>query len=454
MADFSDFVKELNSVINTSQGAATASTATTAATTVAPSNTTVSEPQKSVKILIVSTHTNQYNGYSKVVHNLIQQLANHNWIKIVHFGTQKMVNADLGRKYPSGVKVIDGSALEKQKQTGFAFSELPGVINSEKPDIVFIYNDISIICTYIEEIRKTIQSRFFKIWAYIDTTYNPQPQPLIDIINRDVERIFVFTKGWKEAIKAQGATRPIDVMNHGYDNKMIRPIPKELARQSLGLPKDVFLITSLNKNIPRKRLDLLVMAFVKIIIRFPMKPIFMLIVADKGDRSGYQIFDIFSREILLTGASLETFGNRLLVTSKDTCYKDDDINILNNCGDIGVSCAEGEGFGLCSFEQMVLGIPQIVPNINGYNEYCNNNNSIMVDPKVRLYMPVAYNIVGGQAQLVDPEDVAKAIERYIFEEELRKHHAKQARESVANFTWEKVTSVLIKRLEAVQKDDD
>ena len=337
---------------------------------------------------------------------------------------------------------------------GFAFSELPGVITSEKPDIVFIYNDLSVICGYIEEIRKAIQNRFFGLWAYVDSNYKSQPQPLIDILNRDVERIFCFTKFWKEEIKSQGITRPVDVMNHGINTQMVRPIPKDLARQSLGLPKDVFLFSSMNRNTPRKRLDLLVMSFVKLIVRFPVKPIFMLVVADKGDKGGYQLFEIFSRELKLAGATTDTFGNRLLITSSNTCYKDDDINLLYNCADVGVSCAEGEGWGLCSFEQMSVGIPQIVPEIGGYTEYCNNNNSIMVKPKMRYYIPQVHNTVTGEAQIVDTEDVAKAMERYVFDEDLRKLHGKLAKEKISEYTWDRCCSTLIKRLKALQEEDD
>ena len=452
-----DFVKQLNSVINP----ATPEPSPTVFSSVPPSTNTVlgpanvSESQgKKIKVLIVSTHINQVNGYSKVTFNILQQLAVLPWISLVHFGTQKLANGDLGRKYPTGVKVIDGTAMEKQKMAGFAFSELPGVITSERPDIVLIYNDLSVICGYIEEIRKAIQNRFFGLWAYVDSNYKSQPQPLIDILNRDIERIFCFTKYWKDEIKSQGITRPVDVMNHGINTQMVHPIPKELARQSLGLPKDVFLFSSMNRNTSRKRLDLLVMSFVKLIVRFPIKPIFMLVVADKGDKGGYQLFEIFSRELKLAGATTDTFGNRLLITSSNTCYKDDDINLLYNCADVGVSCAEGEGWGLCSFEQMSVGIPQIVPEIGGYTEYCNNNNSIMVKPKMRYYIPQAHNTVTGEAQIVDTEDVAKAMERYVFDEDLRKLHGKLAKEKISEYTWDKCCSTLIKRLKALQEEDD
>lgn len=207
MADLSNFVNELNSIIKSStvqsesvamNAASVATNAASAATnaTTASKSAVVSEEKQlpQVKLLIVSTHANQVNGYSKVAFNMIKQLATHPWLKIVHFGTQSLVNADLGRGYPANVKVIDGTALDKEKQPGFALSELPGVIQQEKPNVVFIYNDLSVICAYIESIRKVIENRSFKIWAYVDITYQQPPQSMIDILNRDVERIFVSQK--------------------------------------------------------------------------------------------------------------------------------------------------------------------------------------------------------------------------------------------------------------------
>lgn len=439
MADLTNFLKEINQLI-------------------IPKEQDVSRDVPAaykLKFLLVSTHTNQVNGYSKVAYNIIKEVANTQWISVVHFATQNLLNGDIGRTLPNTVKVIDGSALEKgDKKTGFAFAELPVIIQQEKPDVVFIYNDLGVICSYIEQIRKVIDQRTFKVWAYVDTTYVMQPQSMIDVLNRDVERIFCFTKSWKDSIKSQGITRPVDVLRHGVDSTVFKPIQRDIARQALGLPKDVFLFTSLNKNIPRKRLDLLIMSFVSLIIRHPLKPIFLLLVANKeGTSGGYNLFDIFSREIKRCGEPVNVFGDRLLITSSDTCYKDEDINALNNCGDAGVSCAEGEGFGLCTFEQMAVGVPQVVPAINGYTEYCNRDNSLLVTPKVRYYIPYGYNSLSGEAQMVDPADVAHAMEQYVFDEHLRKLHATKAKEISTMYTWEKSLAPLIKRLsESIDSD--
>lgn len=415
--------------------------------------------KKPIKLLFVSTHVNQINGYSKVAYNLIKQIAKCDWIQLVHFGTQKLKNADVQRKYPDTVKVIDGSAFDKSNKdgvggTGFAFSELPNVIRNEKPDIVFIYNDLAIINAYIEEIRKAYTARTFKIWTYLDVTYNAPQQALIDNLNRDVDRIFCFTKGWKEELKNSGITRPIDVLNHGIDSTVFRTVPRDLARQTVGLPKEAFIFLSMNRNQPRKRLDILIMAFVELIVKNPIRPIFMLMISDKGDNGGHQLFDIFSRELKRRSASTDLFGNRLLITSSNSCYKDEDINMFYNMADAHVSCAEGEGFGLCSFESMGVGVPQIVPKIKGYSEYCDAENSLMVVPKWRYYLPQVYNIITGEAEAVDVRDVAEAMETYVFDVELRKLHGARGKEKVLQYTWEKAVGILVKRLRYEYEEEE
>jgi len=62
-------------------------------------------------------------------------------------------------------------------------------------------------------------------------------------------------------------------------------------------------------------------------------------------------------------------------------FKDDDINVFYNLADVGVNSADGEGWGLCNFEQMGVGVPQVVPDIGGFKEFITSSNSIIVKPE-------------------------------------------------------------------------
>ena len=198
---------------------------------------TTSEPSAKLKCMLVSTHCHQFTGYSKVSYGILSELAKHPWIQLTHYGFQKFQEIPTGfRPYAAGVDVIDAAALEKPAQQGFAYQALPDTIRRKRPNVVIIYNDLSVVARFMEEIRKSAIPRTFQIWVYCDQVYTMQPQALIDMLNRDADRIFAFTPFWKQTLKDQGITRPVDVLTHGFQSGTFFPMPKELARRQLQLP--------------------------------------------------------------------------------------------------------------------------------------------------------------------------------------------------------------------------
>jgi glycosyltransferase involved in cell wall biosynthesis len=433
-------------------------------TTASPTNsvTTVVTPptgtQKKLKFLMVSTHAHQFTGYSKVSYHTLQLLSKIPWLTTIHYGFQKMQHVPPGfRPYPSNIEVIDAVATEQPGQPGnqgFGFAALPDIIRKKQPNVVMIYNDMSIVTKFLEEIRKSGVPRNFKIWVYCDQVYNTQLQGYLDVLNRDADIVFAFTPFWKKCLKDQGITRPLEVLGHGFDPKQFFSLPKEVVRKQIGLPNEAFLLLNLNRNQPRKRYDILLMAFVELLVKYPTKPIFLMCVCDKGEKGGWWLFEIFQRELKLRGVPIEQFGNRLMISSQDMIFKDEDVNMFYNVADVGISTAEGEGWGLCQFEQMGVGIPQVVPDIGGFKDFANTDNSMIVKPKYRYYLPSVYSPVGGEAQVCDPHDVCLAIEEYLLDSEKRASHGKKAKETVLNYTWEKATSRLIKRLEDERDEMD
>ena len=423
---------------------------TTPMTTLAPS---LSSPPSNaanskLKFLLVSTHVQQFTGYSKVSHGILEQLAKNPNLDLTHFGFQRHPQTPPGfRDYPSNVAVIDAATLENPPQQGFGYGHLVDVIRKKQPHVIMIYNDMAVVTRFLEEIRKSGIPRTFKIWVYCDQVYDCQLQGMIDVLNRDADRVFTFTSYWKKQLKEQGITRPLNILGHGFDPRVFYTVPRELARKSLKLPDEPFVIMSLNRNQPRKRYDLIIMAFVELLVKYPNKAILLLCICDKGEKGGWWLFEIFVRELKKRGVPIEQFGNRLMISSQDMVFKDEDINVLYNIADVGISAAEGEGWGLCTFEQMGVGIPQIVPDIGGYKEFCTAQNSMPVKPKYSYYLPSVYSPVGGEAHVCDPHDLCMAIEEYLNDSEKKVKHGAKAKETVLGYTWEKVTAELSKCLE-------
>jgi len=412
-----------------------------------------SETKDKTRFMLVSTHIHQMTGYAKVSYGILSELSKHPWLQLTHYAFQKQTEIPANfRPYPSNVEVIDAMALEKPVQQGFGIQALPDVIRRKRPHVVMIYNDLSIVTRFLEEIRKSGISRNFQVWVYCDQVYTMQPQSLLDILNRDADRVFTFTQYWKQLLKDQGVNRPIDVLLHGFQSNVYFPIPKELARKQLQLPNDVFLFLNLNRNQPRKRYDILIMAFVEILVKYPTKPLYLLAVCDKGDKGGWSLFEIFQRELRMREVSLEMFGNRLIITTQNLCFKDDEINLFYNAADVGITTTDGEGFGLCQFEQMGVGVPQIVPDIGGFKEFCTTENSSLVKPSVRYYLPNGFSPVGGEAHACQPHDVCLAMEEYVLNSEKRAEHGKKARATVLPYTWKNSCDILLKRLKSIEED--
>ena len=406
-----------------------------------------------LRFMLVSTHLQQYTGYSRVSHNLIRELTKHKDISVTHYGFQKFPTAPTNyRPYPADVDVIDAAATEKPVQQGFGFAGLPDAIRKKKPHVIMIYNDMSIVAKFLEEIRKSGVKRDFKIWLYVDQVYTCQLQGYIDIINRDADRVFAFTSFWKKCLKDQGVNRPIDMILHGFDKQLYFTLPREMVRKQMGIPNDAFVYLNLNRNQPRKRYDLLIMAFVELLVKNPTKPIFLMCVCDKGEKGGWWLFEIFQRELKLRGVAVEMFANRLMISSQDMTFRDEEINLFYNVADVGISTADGEGWGLCSFEQMGVGIPQVVPDIGGFKEFCKSNNSVMVKPKHRYYLPMVYSPVGGEAEACDPHDICLGMEEYLFDSKKLAAHGAAAKEMALSYTWERATEQFVKRLQETKKE--
>jgi glycosyltransferase involved in cell wall biosynthesis len=164
------------------------------------------------------------------------------------------------------------------------------------------------------------------------------------------------------------------------------------------------------------------------------------------------LFEIYQRELKLRGVNLEQYAGRLMVSTQDMVFKDEDINVFYNLADVGVNSADGEGWGLCNFEQMGVGVPQVVPKIGGFREFCNKDNSVLVEAKHRYYLPMVYSPVGGEAWAMDPHDLCMGMEEYLLNSDKRKAHGEAARKTALSYTWEKAAEPLIRRLKQEKED--
>jgi glycosyltransferase involved in cell wall biosynthesis len=415
-------------------------------------------PLTKKRFMLVGTHAHQTTGYSKVTHHIIQELAKYAFLDIFHFAIQKfMVSPPEYRRYPGGVQVYDTMDAERTKtapqEMGFGFSQIAEYVRLVKPDVVMIYNDAGVICQYLDKLNAlSAEERRYKLIIYLDQVYEIQRPDYLKRIDACADIYFAFTAHWKKVLEKQGIKKPIHVLRHGFNPEQFKPLDRVAMRRKHGIPEHLFIFLNLNRNTPRKRHDIVVQAFAELVARHPTKPLALLAVCDNGETGGYSLQEIYLRTLDSLKVPLQFHANKLMISKTTMTYTDELINELYALSDVGITAAEGEGFGLCQFEAMGVGIPQIVPNIGGFLDFCNVENSMLVAPRWKNYMANSHSSIGGIAEIVDPHEVMLAAEEYVMDTELREKHGAAAREAVLKYNWSNEVARLADVLGAVGYD--
>ncbi len=413
--------------------------------TAAPTPTTAPAPSnKKCKFLLIGTHAHQTTGYSKVAYHIIKELAKYENLELYHFGFQKFMTPPPDyRPYPHGVSVYDPAEVEKSgtapQEMGFGFSQLPAYIRKVKPDVCMIYNDAGVICKFLDKLNEDltpVERAAYKMLIYLDQVYITQRPELLARIDADTHAYFVFTDYWKSVLESQGIKKPIHVMRHGFDEAAWKVQDRAAVRKRHGLPENLIVFLNMNRNTPRKRYDIVVAAFAELVARHPTKPLALMCACDGGDQGGFQLQQIFLRELELRSVPPQFHLHKLMLAKGPQTFTDEVVNDFYSLSDVGVNAADGEGFGLCQFEAMGVGIPQVVSYVGGFRDFCKHGtNSLTVKPKWTSYIPLAHSGVGGIIEVVEPHDFMLAMEEYLMDSELRTAHGAAARSTVLSYKW-------------------
>lgn len=338
------------------------------------------------------------------------------------------------RQLPENVFVYDAYANENPKHMGFGFDQITEFVSMNKPDVCVIYNDMVVVSNIMNKLKE-VKNHKFKIMVYIDQVYLYQKNEYIKKLNEEADYVLCFTPYWEEIAKGMGIAKPTGYLQHGFDPKAHYPVPKPLARQYFGLKKDDFIVLNLNRNQPRKRWDTCLQAFAEFVSRHMNDPVKLLIATSV--QGAWNLMEVYERELKKRGFTLEQGMKHIILIDNPQQLTDEDINILYNVADVGINTCDGEGFGLCNFEQAAIGTPQVIPNIGGFRDFFNESCAMTVEPKLTFYIDGGRDGVGGEAQLCDWKDFADALDKYYADPELRKKHGEFCRTKILrDYKWE------------------
>jgi glycosyltransferase involved in cell wall biosynthesis len=344
-----------------------------------------------MRFVLVSTHIDQTTGYSKVSQNLIKQLATlAPAVKTFHFGFQRHPSRAGVRKYPDGVVSYDAAANEDPKEDGFGFNKIHEYVEMVNPDVVMIYNDPITIHRFMESMKHEKGKSPYKLWLYVDQVYEGIAQPLMDSIITHADRIYTFSDVWKSILLSYGSHPDVKVLEHAVDplvyTNMTAPQRKEI-RRSMNLPDSAVVFLNVNRNSERKRLDLTLGGFARVLSSQPNA--YLIIATNLNPQAGayYDLQRIFAEELKVQGLDARVYATRLMLvdTSPPNLLDDGAINQLYNISDIGVNTSNGEGFGLCQLEHMYTGAPQLVTDVGTYSTFLPKTVATYVSNNGREY---------------------------------------------------------------------
>lgn len=300
-------------------------------------------------------------------------------------------------------------------------------------DGVFIINDVWMIRTYLEEIKKLELEKIPPIVVYfpvdslaLDSSWFKD----FDIVQRTV----VYTKFGEEQVRAAvGEDFKIDRIPHGVDTNSFYEIggTKKERKAKLYPQKDEFLdsfiVLNANRNQPRKRMDITMEGFAMFV---QGKPENVKIYTHCGIQDvGFDIFRLATRYGI---------DKRLVVTNEIRGVQKvpiETLNVIYNATDVGINTSTGEGWGLTNHEHAATGAPQIVPNHSAcrelyedcgllipINQYLTNNDTLTV---------------GG---LVHPEGLATQLDTLYNNKELYDELSKRSFEkfTTEEYHWDNI----------------
>ncbi len=312
----------------------------------------------------------------------------------------------------------------------YGYDQIAGLIEQIRPAIIFLLYDIPFQFPYLEWIRAACAASTSppmpKIVMYAPVEAGPIAPELIQKL-AGVSRYVLYTEYGRREIEQTLATirgaepdfyfPKLDVIAHGVDTERFYPIDQSvaedagqlsiparrlMARKALGFDDpdhlESFIVLNANKNMPRKRIDLTMQGFA-IFARDKPKNVKLYLHMATED-TGWNVLILAKRYGIF---------DRLMMTQADNKrpqFTDEQLNLLYNACDVGLTTTTGEGWGLVSFEHAATKAAQVMPRHTSLAELW-QGAAEFVDPVMTLTYPG--NLTEGH--IVSAPGVAEALEK-------------------------------------------
>jgi glycosyltransferase involved in cell wall biosynthesis len=245
-----------------------------------------------------------------------------------------------------------------------------------KPDIVFILNDPWIGRDYaqtIDQLRELNPKLKTKFMIYTPIDAENIKQDFIDGL-KSYDRLVTYTEfGRRELTREGTGLSKVDVIPHGVDVKSFFPVPdKKSIKRSMNLGEEDYIVLCLQRNQPRKRLDLTLYYFAEWVKRYNLPPTVRLYYHGALQDFGIDI---------LQWADYLGIGDRIAISSPnirpDAGLTVEQLNMVYNVADVFFTTTAAEGWCLPVAEAMAVKCPVIIPRHSALAEWPEGNAQYM-----------------------------------------------------------------------------
>jgi len=339
-------------------------------------------------------------GFSRVAHNIIKNLPTERY-EVHHLGINYLGDPH-GYKHYIYPALLGGDLYGVRRM-----QELIGAI---KPDLIFLFNDAWMINQYLQQLEKLhIQDIPVVVYFPIDSEGS---DALWFERFKMVEDVCVYTEFAKKDVIATGAfpePPKIHIIPHGVDTRKFFPFKDmgelrgiDIAKRKLYPKKKTlinsFIVLNANRNQPRKRIDITLMAFDE----FQKDKEDVMLYCHMGvEDAGVNVLKVANR--------FKWDKKLVLSTLKDQIpgVPDSRLNLIYNACDVGLNTSTGEGWGLTAFEHAATRRAQIVPDHSANSEIWNDSNALMIEAGDRIMYEHTNNI----ARIPKFDSVVECLER-------------------------------------------
>jgi glycosyltransferase involved in cell wall biosynthesis len=309
----------------------------------------------------------------------------------------------------------------------YGLNKLWSIIDYEKPDILFMLNDPWLIKNAIDVKPEGMRTPFLKTVGYYPTDAAPLKPDWLRTLNSLDAQVCYSHYAENVVTKSNGGPpENLHQIYHGVDTKTFFPINQSIARRFLGIPQDVFIVGMVARNQPRKRFDLLMMAFaefakdkknVKLYLHTALKDI------------GFDILDI-ARQL--------NIADKLILTEDLTPNQgvtEERLNYIYNSFDINALISLGDGFCLPVAESMATGCTQLVSGHSCLQELVEGHGGLTVKNIAWLANSSGINTYGGVS---DVQDIVKKLNILYSSPETRLKHSEDGFNFISQdkFKWD------------------